>query len=222
MWAKIYTADVCRMLIVDNSETNAYFMNYQNVSHASIAKINCSDGDMLEYYTQASFTIQDTIKSLKISDSGNTVYMTGSLYNATSGYNLCKWNPSTTNLECSGWGSSSDAIDLYSNSDEWLYALIVTDSYVIRPSMFNITTTSLSWSKQISCSSNCPVANEGFSDYDGTNIHSSFTFSTTNSYSLYIVLDRVTGNIVNSMKQTDDEIQVSSLYVDSNSIAWIA
>ena len=212
------------MLTVDSSETNAYFMNYQNVNHAGIAKINCSDGDMLEYYTQASFTIQDAIRSLRVSDSGNTVYMTGSLYNSTLGYSLCKWDPSTTNLECSGWGSSNDGMDLISNSDEWLYALAVTDSYVFRPSMINVTSSTVLWSKQISCSSNCPVAYEAFSDYDGTNIHSSFSFSTTNTYGLYLILDRATGNIVNSMKQIDDEndFDITSLYVDSNSIAWIS
>ena len=84
------------------------------------------------------------------------------------------------------------------------------------------------WMTGINCTtptpSKCLASTNGFSDSDGTNIHSAYTLQDTPKYTLYFALDLSTGNNVTTVKKTnsDQDVEISSLYVDSNGVAWIS
>ena len=68
------------------------------------------------------------------------------------------------------------------------------------------------------------ASTNGFSDSDGTNIHSAYTLEDSPKYTLYFVLNIDTGNNVTAVKKTnsDQDVEISSLYIDSNGVAWIS
>ena len=64
----------------------------------------------------------------------------------------------------------------------------------------------------------------GYSDSDGTNIHSAYTLEDSPKYTLYFVLNIDSGNNVTTVKRTnsDQDVEISSLYIDSNGVTWIS
>ena len=124
-----------------------YFANKGNPSYAGIARISCSDGSLQTYLTSTNFTIIGNLLNLEISDSGNTIYFFGFVLNSGSN-NFCIWGTSTANFQCSPNGSSSYAISLYSNSDDWIYGLYeLSQNY--NPIVINPITNSVIWAKFI-------------------------------------------------------------------------
>ena len=101
VWAKLYTQGRCTALAVDNSETYAYFTDYDDSLNAlGLTQVNCSDGSTNGYFTTTSLEIDSAILTIQISDTGNTLYMTGNLESTSTGNNfLCKWTLSGTNLD---------------------------------------------------------------------------------------------------------------------------
>ena len=84
------------------------------------------------------------------------------------------------------------------------------------------------WMVEINCSTpnptKCLSSTNGFSDSDGTNIHSAYTLQDSPKYTLYFVLDISTGSNVTTIKKTDSDqdVEISSLYIDSNGVTWIS
>ena len=99
-----------------------YFANKGNPSYAGIAQVSCSDGGLQTYSTTTNFQITGNKLKLKISDSGNTIYFSGSIF-GISNNNFCIWSTTSIKFDCHGMSSSADGISLYSNSDDWIYAL---------------------------------------------------------------------------------------------------
>ena len=93
-WAKRYTADQCQSLVVDQTETSAYFANKKNSNYAGIAKISCSDGSLTNYYTSTDFTINGDTLQMKLSNTGNTLYFAGSFFGSGEN-NICIWDTTT-------------------------------------------------------------------------------------------------------------------------------
>ena len=198
-----------------------YFANKGNPSYGGIARVGCSDGSLQTYSTSTNFTIGNKLK-LEISDSGNTIYFCGSVFDSTYD-NLCKWDTSTANFGCFQIGSLHEAISIYSNSDDWFYT-VYDYNQIYYPTVINPINDSLIWINQIYSASLDSIIINGFSDYDGTNIHSAFTLSTSPVYSLLAIYEQSTGNVVNNLKDTNtgQDVQIGSLYVDSNSVTWLS
>ena len=220
VWAKLYTRGICTGLAVDSSETYAYFSDYRDSTNTlSLTQVNCGDGSTNQYYTSSNFEVDDSILSISISNTGNTLYMAGSLDNTTSEVNnLCKWTLSTTDLMCNEWNSyaENDVLDVYSNSDTWLYITVRDSGNVYRPSMINISDSTVTWTKAITDGTAAGNLN-AYSDYDGTNLHIGIPFTTV-GYGLFVILEQSTGNVVNSMKQvtSSNTLIIASVTVDSN------
>ena len=68
------------------------------------------------------------------------------------------------------------------------------------------------------------ASTNGFSDSDGTNIHSAYTLEDSPKYTLYFVLDIDTGSNVTAAKKTnsDQDVEISSLYIDNNGVTWMS
>ena len=84
------------------------------------------------------------------------------------------------------------------------------------------------WMVQIDCASltpsKCLASTNGYSDSDGTNIHSAYTIEDTPKYTIYFILDINTGSNVTTVMRTDSDqdVEISSLYIDSNGVTWIS
>ena len=84
------------------------------------------------------------------------------------------------------------------------------------------------WMIQINCASltpsKCLTSTNGFSDSDGTNIHSAYTLQDTPKYTIYFILDINTGSNITTVMRTDSDqdVEISSLYIDSNRVTWIS
>ena len=160
---------------------------------------------------------------MEISDSGNTIYFSGSVIDSTGVNNFCKWDTSTANFGCFKIGTLFDTIGIYSNSDDWFYT-VYDYNQIYYPTVINPINDSLIWINQIYSASLDSIIINGFSDYDGTNIHSAFTLSTSPVYSLLAIYEQSTGNVVNNLKDTNtgQDVQIGSIYVDSNSVTWLS
>ena len=124
-----------------------YFANKGNPSYAGIARVSCSDGSLQTYSTSTNFIIGNKLK-LEISDSGNTIYFCGSVFDSTYD-NLCKWDTSTANFGCFQIGSLHEAISIYSNSDDWIYFLLDQSDNNYFSLVYNLTSDSEIWGKRI-------------------------------------------------------------------------
>ena len=91
-----------------------------------------------------------------------------------------------------------------------------------RPTVINITSSSVTWSQTLSVSPSTLTAINSFSDYDGTNIHVVLPFP-TEGFGLFVILQQSDGNVVNSLKQisSSNTLNIVSLNVDSDSVSWI-
>ena len=94
---------------------------------------------------------------------------------------------------------------------------------VHKPSMINITDSTVMWSKTINVTTGLAYAVNSYSDYDGTNIHCGIPFAVL-GYGLFVIIEQSSGNIVNSMKQvsSSNTLIMQSLHVDSNMMTWIS
>ena len=125
-----------------------------------------------------------------------------------------------------------------SNSDDAkaTYAINDTDAYMIASNDFNHiavridNSTNVHFQVLIDCNvsgdtSHCESSIYGFSDSDGTNVHSAYTLNLFPRYTIYFSLDMATGLTDTTLKRTNSENQellISSLYVDGNGVAWIS
>ena len=225
VWAKLYTQGRCTALAVDSTETYAYFTDYDDSLNAlGLTQVNCSDGSTNGYFTTTSLEIDNFLLNIQISDTGNTLYMTGNLESTSTGnYFLCKWTLSGNNLDCSEWGTRPiDGLGLYSNSDSWVFTVVRDSGTVYRPTLINITSSSVAWSDTLSVSPSTLTAINAFIDYDGARLHVALPFP-ADGFGLFVILEQSDGSLINSLKQvsSSNTLNLVSLNVDSDTITWI-
>ena len=119
---------------------------------------------MDNYFTNADRSKEDGASALKVSSSGDIVYIAGSILHA--GFpEACQWNTSSTVLECYSFvvGLPTEIpINVHSNPSDWIFGMTrETDSTVLGFSLWNTTSVSYSntvlsvlWAIKFSCSSN--------------------------------------------------------------------
>ena len=80
VWAKLFSRGRCTGLAVDKNETLLYFTDYDDsLNSMGLTQVSASDGSSNAYFTTTNFEVDTNILSISVSDSANTLYMTGSV-----------------------------------------------------------------------------------------------------------------------------------------------
>ena len=96
-WEKVYQRKACNTIVINSAETSCYFANNHN-SSIGISNVDCTDGSIITYYSASAFKIDNDKFSMALSDTGNTIFMSGTIYNdsTSSGeFYHCRYNTST-------------------------------------------------------------------------------------------------------------------------------
>ena len=85
----------------------------------------------------------------------------------------------------------------------------------------------IQWMVGVNCNSvgaRCNSSSYGYSDSDGTNIHSAYTIIDSPKYTIYFSLDLASGTASQTLRRTNSnrDLDISSLYVDGNGVTWIS
>ena len=107
---------------------------------------------------------------------------------------------------------------MYAGDDTWAY-MIAYDGSAGHIALKVTSGFALTWATKINCdhqsAGQCYNSTYGFSDSDGTNIHSAYTVESPSKYTIYYTLDIDTGLTDITLKQT---ISLSSGYPVSSTI----
>ena len=97
-YQKLYSSGQCLRIVVNPSETNCYFAsNINSSADFAIADINCEDGSVNSYYQATDYQIQNSKLYMGISNTGNSIFMTGSILNTgLNTFSHCRYNVNST------------------------------------------------------------------------------------------------------------------------------
>ena len=90
-YRKLYDLGQCLRIVVNPSETNCYFARSVN-DVLGVADINCEDGSVNNFYVASGYTILNSKFYMGISNTGNTIFMSGSIKDSSLKFNHCRYN----------------------------------------------------------------------------------------------------------------------------------
>ena len=91
-YQRLYNPGQCLRIVVNPSETNCYFAS-DITAGLAVADINCEDGSVNSYYRTTDYKIQNSKLYMGISNTGNSIFMTGSILSTgLNTFSHCRYN----------------------------------------------------------------------------------------------------------------------------------